>query len=365
MFWSGQKKTPERQAPPNQNIARPQSRVFISYARHDLRRADRPGVEHYISVLSQLGLDIAFDGTLLGGSLDWEASLRDAIVGSDCLIYFASAASWASENCRKEVEIAHAAKKTCLPFFLEPAQHMYGGSLNPYISHAFAAIQRTDLCGFDGDDWVFPAALSLSNVGIRGLETYAQDPRARRAPIPYDGLGAWHLGVMTGWDRQVLLDAIAKCRRRLEFGANQADVDMGLALCLLALRRDKDEARRRLDSARAYFTDVAQTHFYAALSMCAYDPLSQLSKKDYLAAQDRLDEALSIVPDYRAALFLKAALQSEYAAANRLRETGPLNSRELLAEAMRAPTDPWEMYGLSRILLLRDQALAAALHELT
>jgi hypothetical protein len=307
---------------------------------------------------------ILFDGQLLGGSTNWRATLEEAIAGCSCVIYFASPASWGSETCADEILRAQALGKPCLPFFLEPVRSLYGGMLNPQYSHAFAAVQYTDLCSFPDDAWVFPAALLLTQCGVPGLEAYAQDPRASVAPTPHDGLGAWHLGVMMTWDRAVLAQAVVRCRRRLESGALQADVDMGLGLCLLALKTDMPEARRRFEAARSYFSDVAQAHFYAALAICAYQPIGQLAKADVRAALDRVDTALSLVPDYRAALFLRAALQYEYAAAHRLQENGPRSARDLLAEAAHAPEDAWEMAGLARILVLREPALSERLRQL-
>lgn len=340
-----------------------QAFAFLSYARADLERLDRQGVKHYASRLTEAGVPIGIDYETIGGAFDWSREIEASIDRSKCLIFFVSSASFASPHCEKEIVHAFQSGKPCLAFFLQPLRQL--GSYFPApIAQALSRSQHLDLWAYQNDAWIFPAARLLRECGIPGLDKLANDPRARQLPDPYDGLGAWHLGHIMTWAKAAIVETLTKTRKRLDWGGEQPDVNLGIGLCHLALKSDLAEARNRLARARSALTDVPQVSLYAALSICAYTPIGSLHRRDHQMAHDWCSHALTIFPDYRAALFLLAAMQRDYALANRVRERGERSSDQLLLDAGQAPPDRLEMAALARILDLRDRTLTAALSGL-
>lgn len=341
--------------------------AFVSYARNDYRRSDGPGVEHYLSIFEAHKVPYFLDKERLGGAGNWSAELQKAIDRSACVAMFLSPSFLESAVCNEEIAHARAEarQKPCIPLFIDPVNTFNGTHWQAVINKIAEGRQFTNLRAFDHDEWIFPVSLQLAESGIGGLDKLTKDPRALRAPDPYDGLGQWHLGTLFRWSPSIVRRALQRARRRLEFGARQEDVNMGVALCQIVLKMDIGDAQKRLDAARSFFVDVAQTHFYAALAIAAYRPIGQLSSKEYAGAHERLDAALALVEDYRAALFVKAALQVEYAAAHRLNETGARRSDALIQEAAAAPQDQWECEALAKVLVLRVPSVAQALATLT
>lgn len=92
-------------------------RVFISYSRQDMARADRLEIE-----LNRLGFDAWIDRSKLQGGQIWEIELQTAIQECHAFILMVSSASNGSHYVRSEWQYAINLKKTIIPLMFEDIQ---------------------------------------------------------------------------------------------------------------------------------------------------------------------------------------------------------------------------------------------------
>jgi hypothetical protein len=88
--------------------------IFISYARTDAGAANR-----LVGTLAKAGYEAWIDREIPGGDL-WKRRIVEAIDGADAFLILLSPNSVASDNVRRELDVADARKKLILPLVIAP-----------------------------------------------------------------------------------------------------------------------------------------------------------------------------------------------------------------------------------------------------
>lgn len=98
--------------------------IFISYSRKDIDTTD-----HIVSLLKKLGFEVWIDREGIKGGELWRVEIVEAIDNADAFVLMLSPNSAASDNVRKEVDLAEGSKLKLFPVLLAavtlPAQLRY------------------------------------------------------------------------------------------------------------------------------------------------------------------------------------------------------------------------------------------------
>jgi hypothetical protein len=107
--------------------------IFVSYARDDARK-----VKRVIEKFKAHGLEFWQDTNNIRTGKEWPEEITKAIYDCSRFLLFMSAASMASDNVKREVQIAYEKKKKIIILRLDNAK------LTTKLSYQLIGIQRTD-----------------------------------------------------------------------------------------------------------------------------------------------------------------------------------------------------------------------------
>jgi hypothetical protein len=110
--------------------------VFISYSRQDTNTVDE-----IVARLKRDGVDVWIDRVNIKGGDLWTVAIVEAIDTADSFVLMLSPGSTASDNVRKEVQLAQDANKKLFPFQLVTVK------LPPQFRYQLAGIQIIDYAG--------------------------------------------------------------------------------------------------------------------------------------------------------------------------------------------------------------------------
>ena len=106
--------------------------IFISYARKDAKAANR-----LVGTLGKAGYDAWIDREIPGGEL-WRKRIVQEIEQAKAFLILLSPNSVASDDVRKELDIAENRKKLILPLVIAPMR------IPPEMEYSLAGLQRID-----------------------------------------------------------------------------------------------------------------------------------------------------------------------------------------------------------------------------
>ena len=121
------------------------SHIFVSYS-----RKDREAVDHIVGRLAADGFDVWLDRAAIKGGDVWREAIVEAVDNAYACVLMLSPDSVASDNVRKEVDLADGASKYLIPLMLAPVE--------------------------------LPAKLRYQLAGIQWIEYY-RDPKAKYAEL--------------------------------------------------------------------------------------------------------------------------------------------------------------------------------------
>ena len=110
--------------------------VFISYSRQDTNTVD-----DIVARLQRDGFDVWIDRARIKGGELWTVAIVAAIDTADSFVLMLSPSATASDNVRKEVQLAQDAKRRLFPLVLAPV------TLPPQFRYQLAGIQMIDYAG--------------------------------------------------------------------------------------------------------------------------------------------------------------------------------------------------------------------------
>jgi hypothetical protein len=89
--------------------------LFLSYSRGDAQQADE-----WVEGLERFGHRVWIDRAGIRGGEQWKATIVRAIEEADALVLLLSPSSARSDNVRREIDLAVAAKKLIVPIEIAP-----------------------------------------------------------------------------------------------------------------------------------------------------------------------------------------------------------------------------------------------------
>src|SRR3974390_3523063 len=110
-------------------------RIFLSYSSKDAETATR-----LVKKLAEAGHEIWIDKEIRGGEL-WKRRVVEAIDEADIFIVLLSSNSVASNEVRRELDIAESRRKLILPAVISPVK------MPPEGEYSLAGVQKVDLSG--------------------------------------------------------------------------------------------------------------------------------------------------------------------------------------------------------------------------
>jgi TIR domain len=128
--------------------------IFISYARKDAEAANR-----LVTTLAKAGYEAWIDREISGGEL-WKKRIVEAIEQAKAFLILLSPNSVASDNVRKELDIAENRKKLILPLVIAAMK------IPPEMEYSLAGLQRIDFAADPsaGDRQLLSAIQSLRAI---------------------------------------------------------------------------------------------------------------------------------------------------------------------------------------------------------
>lgn len=109
------------------------SHIFISYSRKDQQTTDQ-----IVSRLKERGFKVWIDHEGIKGGKLWRVEIVEAIDNADAVVLMLSPNSAASDNVRKEVDLAESSNRKIFPVLLAPV------TLPPQLRYQLAGIQWID-----------------------------------------------------------------------------------------------------------------------------------------------------------------------------------------------------------------------------
>ena len=123
------------------------TKIFVSYARDDAKI-----VKRILRELNEFGFDFWMDTRNLQSGDSWPEEITDAILDSSKFLLFMSAASMASDNIKRETQIAYENKKRIIILRLDETK------IPKSLNYQLAAIQWTD---YSSTTWKTRIAMAL------------------------------------------------------------------------------------------------------------------------------------------------------------------------------------------------------------
>lgn len=225
--------------------------VFISYSRQDTRIVDR-----LVRELEAAAVEIWIDREDIPGGAKWRRQIVDAIEGADAVLVALSPNADASDNMRKELDIADEAKKRFLP--VEIRRTVIPKDMLWHL----AGFQQIDLAtNFDvGVKRLVESVRAL----VRAPQAYVRlSPEARNeikelmidpALSASDQLSLASLILLKDSDRirekfladLLQLDERAQKRMDLKEKLHKMGKSNGIQMAALAIEKEEDELKRKL-----------------------------------------------------------------------------------------------------------------------
>ena len=170
------------------------SHIFISYSRRDTETVDQ-----IAGSLNDSGLDVWLDRHDIKAGNQWRVQIVEAIDTCEAFVLMLSPHSAASDNVRKEIDLAQDAGRTIFAILLEPVK------LPATIRYQLAGLQFIDvsMLGFE------PAVSQLVetlNEHVAALRAVAE-PQSRQAELVIQGV---NLKDFSAEKQQQLLDFVAQ-----------------------------------------------------------------------------------------------------------------------------------------------------------
>ncbi|MBI3166593.1 MAG: toll/interleukin-1 receptor domain-containing protein [Chloroflexi bacterium] len=145
--------------------------IFVSYARHDMRK-----VNNILQELQPYGFDFWQDVHGIRNGKDWPEEITKAILKCSRFLLCMSESSMASDNVRREVQIAYEQKKTIVILRLDES------NLPPKMSYQLIGKQRTD---YQTNGWEANLVLALGGkIKPRKKTNVTAAPRTPRISLP-------------------------------------------------------------------------------------------------------------------------------------------------------------------------------------
>ena len=162
--------------------------VFISYS-----RADQARIDTLIQELQDLGLHVWIDRSGIRGGEQWRLEIVNAIQNCDVFLLCMSSASVASDNVRREVDIASGEGKQIIPLRLENVQYP------PEWKYQLAGVQWID---HQDKHWT---ARLMAAIGISQEAPVAAQRPSREEPGKQEKRLPW------GWASLSILVLVIIC----------------------------------------------------------------------------------------------------------------------------------------------------------
>jgi hypothetical protein len=140
------------------------TKIFVSYARADIKQ-----VKRIVRTLTDVGFDFWMDTRNLESGDSWPEEITKAIIDCSKFLLFMSVASMASDNVKREIQIAYENSKRILILRLDSSK------VSRTMSYQLASIQWID---YSAPDWNERIAIALkSRAKPRGL-SHSRKPRS-------------------------------------------------------------------------------------------------------------------------------------------------------------------------------------------
>ena len=149
------------------------SQVFTSYSRRDVETVD-----HIVSEMKKSGLQVWIDREAIKAGREWRVQIVQAIDTCDAFVLMLSANSAASDNVRREIDLAQDSQRALFALMLEPVK------LPADVRYQLAGLQFIDvnLLGME------KAARQLIETLREHLKTVQPAPSTRQAELVIEGL---------------------------------------------------------------------------------------------------------------------------------------------------------------------------------
>jgi len=220
--------------------------VFISYSRQDTATVD-----HIVSRLKSDGFEVWIDRANIKGGDLWTVAIVEAIDTADSFVLMLSPSSTASDNVRKEVQLAQDAKRKLFPLLIAAV------TLPPQFRYQLAGIQLID---YAGDPEIKYAELVEVLNTHRSSLFKSEAPTTRQVEVV---IGNGNIEKFGSTEKERLLDTVARiaeiARTKLSLanltaGSIHAFIDMPVhaayALKTAALNKDKRLLSAGIDALR-------------------------------------------------------------------------------------------------------------------
>ena len=150
-------------------------RVFISYSRKDTETVDR-----IANVIQGAGLDVWLDRHNIRAGNEWRVQIVQAIDTCDAFVLMLSPNSAASENVRKEIDLAQDSQRRLFVIMLEPVK------LPAEIRYQLAGLQFVDvqLMGVDEASHLLVDTLKEHIATLQPKE----EPKVQQAELVIQGI---------------------------------------------------------------------------------------------------------------------------------------------------------------------------------
>jgi hypothetical protein len=150
-------------------------RIFISYSRRDTEIVDS-----IVQAMQDAGLDVWIDRHDIQAGNTWRVQIVQAIDTCDAFVLMLSLSSAASDNVRKEIDLAQDSGRTIFPIILEPVR------LPAEIRYQLAGLQFIDMQVL-GRETAVSQLVSTVRAHISKLHP-TEEPKTRQAELVIQGV---------------------------------------------------------------------------------------------------------------------------------------------------------------------------------
>jgi hypothetical protein len=168
--------------------------IFVSYSRRDTEMVDRT-----VDLICKAGLDVWLDRHKIRAGNQWRVQIVQAIDTCDAFVLMLSPNSAASDNVRKEIDLAQDSGRTIFVFTLEPVK------LPAEIRYQLAGLQFLDVnrLGFEEAVKQLNDTLKENNAALQAMK----EPAVQRAEVVIRGID---LNAFGAEKKEQLLNFIAQ-----------------------------------------------------------------------------------------------------------------------------------------------------------
>lgn len=184
--------------------------VFISYSRQDTSTVDQ-----IVSRLKSDGFEVWIDRANIKGGDLWTVAIVEAIDTAESFVLMLSPSSTASDNVRKEVQLAQDAKRKLFPLLIAAV------TLPPQFRYQLAGIQLIDYAG--DPETKYRELVEVLDAHRKTLFK-AEVPTTRQVEVV---IGEGNVERFGSAEKERLLDAVAKIAETARTKLNLASVTAG------------------------------------------------------------------------------------------------------------------------------------------